>query len=434
MTRGKHLHVVIFTHICYEFLRPILNEIKKDPDYLITATKSELIHDERIEQDGLKYNTDQSLFNEFLNDKRPKLLLTIVDFNGPEHLLSRSMTKLCNFFLIPTLTIQHGFITGFNYRSLYNAREIIVWGWKQKELELKYNHSLSSRVKVIGCPRHDAIYRLKSTINKQQAKARQGLQNESYGVFISQTHFYLNTIGGGFLLREVTNFLTGIFRAWKFFFPDKLVVIRLHPDEARSKKINAQDLYSKVLKESGLRYKVDSSLNSATLYELLYGADFVVGFDSSVNFEALLFGKQVLCLTTRFVDRSLEFQDDFFKESKLYRKKLFNLGNPKLEQEVEDSFRDFAKASQNNFNLETGVIKKYANYFDGQAAHRVKEEIDRIILESQTTHPLWRFLVIKYDDWRDFVRRIAPSWLNWKWANLKRKTVSFIRNLCCLKS
>lgn len=407
MNRVRLLHALMYHHCCFDHLSPVLDKILSDHRYEVTITALYPGDEARLKKKGLKYSTDLSLFDDFIKDKRPKVLVLCADFNHPDHSVGRDLTIICKNLLIPTLSFQHGYTGGLrSYEYLFNASKMVFWSEKARSLEVNVNHTLKNKTIVLGCPRHDNIFKL-----IQEKKAKKFTRKQNYGIFFGT----LIDIIPYYDKEKIIELLTDVFNAWKFFFPSIKVYVRIHPGDGVSKEI-----FEEVLRSIGLKYYIQEPTNSSDLYELISFSKFTISFGSTTDLESLLFSKPTLIFLILKKDKTsfCSYQEDLLKESKLCLNQKIYPYDLKIRQTIDDTFIKFHNIDFEK-SFEKNLVKKYSYMLDGKSSRRAKLEIDKLIDFYSENNFFRLFTLFLVQDFFEALRRNSFFWL--KLPNLDKK-------------
>lgn len=189
-----------------------------------------------------------------------------------------------------TICFQHGVSADLPRYERHIAKQVALWGEREREVYLKNGHATPERIAVVGDP---FLQVLKATrYSRQEICHRLGLDPEKKIILMACERFV--TLYSGFERPTGSNR-----NLWQLCnavrkLSDVQLLVRMKEEKVYAEFGGNLDLKREILgRAQGIRVVVDSISN---IYQLLYIADLVVVSFSTLGLEAMLFGKPVLVL------------------------------------------------------------------------------------------------------------------------------------------
>ncbi|MEM2916597.1 MAG: UDP-N-acetylglucosamine 2-epimerase, partial [Candidatus Woesearchaeota archaeon] len=267
--------------------------------------------------------------------------------------------KLCSDLKIPCIGIQHGTMS---YSPLtVHAREeicrgkpeclprptkLLVYGSYYRDFLVKNGHYPAEEISVIGNLRYDHFVNAKKLSKKAMA--------EKYGLDVSKpiVLYVGNILPSQSEYEEMTR---AVFQAAKEL--DVFLVVKQHPGET------SDALYHRLASETGLKPFITK--NASTL-ELLTACDVVIGYESTLDYEAMILGKPVIVVNLGNRPDSLPFVREgaalgVYKEEDAVPALKNALFDKKTREDLEKGMRK--------------LVEAHCNKVDGRSAERAAEII-----------------------------------------------------------
>lgn len=220
----------------------------------------------------------------FIRDAKPSIVVVFEDIT-PIH---RAIIKVCKTRGIPTLVIQHGMLgtdmRGFHVMPVEADRQA-VWGTPSKEWAIKRGKPRESQV-ITGNPRFDLIATARSNYHTRRITVCRELGLDSGAGIVMIASSYYQASNSCYTPEDVEAFLADTLTAMKRF-PEKSIVVKLHPAYAREFEAITRSLIEQLQVAKAI-------VTERFLWELLDMCDLVVTEASTVGLEGILFDKPVI--------------------------------------------------------------------------------------------------------------------------------------------
>ncbi len=199
---------------------------------------------------------------------------------------------------IPTLVIQHGVYEGYRGGlDIISADKVAAWG-KSQVNSYKAMGNDGSKVEVVGGYLFDKLH-YRSQQEGRESKSRERICRQ-LGLDSQKDIFTFTTLDtpprDKFLSAHNTEDVSeGIFRpvveAMRAF-PEKQLVVKLHPSES-------EDIYHRVLTEFSPAEKQITVVKNIDLYDLIDASEMIISVPSTVALEAIILDKPVIIIRLR---------------------------------------------------------------------------------------------------------------------------------------
>jgi len=184
---------------------------------------------------------------------------------------------------VPTLTIQREATTDHPELGPIVTDKIAVNGIFAKN-NLINRGVASEKIVITGCPRFDILYDKLTKEKEIKERVYNYLHVErEEGIVILATQ----PISSNVRKEDKVELLTGVFTAMKHF-PDKKLVVKLHPSEEIS------DLYLRIGRKVGLENAI--YVRDIDMHDLLLASELLITRQSNVGIDAVLAGKQLVII------------------------------------------------------------------------------------------------------------------------------------------
>jgi hypothetical protein len=300
----------------------------------------------------------------FIRTLQPHVAVIMEDISP----LCRVIIRVFKISGVPTLVIQHGAVAGdmkgFHVMPV-EADKQAVWGSISKEWATERGRSPGTQV-ITGNPRYDLIITLNNKSEKEKLVVydKLGLSRRK-GIVVIATSWY-QAIASCYTPEEDEEFISKALEAMKEF-PDKQVVVKLHPAYHRMDN----EITSAIRDELQID---DVFITSHFLWELLSICDLLITQSSTVGLEAMLLDKPVITFS------SIEALDlnpyvatgsviEVHKEEDLVPAIKDALYNKDVQRRLADARKRF--------------VYECAYLQDGKASQRVANLIEQMIEESK---------------------------------------------------
>lgn len=281
----------------------------------------------------------------------------------------RTVVRIGKLLGIPSLVILHGILAG--RKHTHNnplADKTAVWGDICVDTMTERYGTSRDMLAVTGNPRFDVLSQ-GVKIDKNSLYQKIGINtNKGLIIYTTQPHVGLTAndspLEKEILLREVINAMKE--------FPDKQLVIKLHPSE--SQKVYESmtiDRYRSILNEMNSDAILLERIN---LYELISICELVIILNSTVGLEAMILEKPVIAINLTNQPDTVPYAESgaaigVHKAEDIVpviKKALYDI---QVRKELESNRKKF--------------VHDYAYIQDGQASKRVADLIIQMIEESE---------------------------------------------------
>jgi UDP-N-acetylglucosamine:LPS N-acetylglucosamine transferase len=307
---------------------PIWDLVREDFEFYF-STRARII-------EVVKYT---ETMREILDKERPDIIVSLDELSE----LGKPMALLARKRKIPLLIIQHGlFGKGSFIFGPSLATKKCVWGPYVKKLLLKRWFTKEQLV-VTGCPKFDA---LKEKRKDKEIYRELGLEKgKPIITFLSQP------------VKEVENAAIAVLKTMKMF-PDKQLVVKLHPREFSEK------FYKQTAKRIGVKIKIT---RDSDLYDTVRISDGVIGLWSTACLEVLILNKPLITVNLTNIPYTFP-----------YVERGGAIGVYK-EENMKKAILSFEKQKEELERRRKGFIYEYAYKMDGKATERIIELINLLL-------------------------------------------------------
>ena len=298
----------------------------------------------------------------------PKIIVLKEAVRGPE----RTIVLTAKQVGIPTLVVQHGFLSEENvYTKLYPSR-IAMWGKAGTEWYGSFGNDVTKCV-VTGKLHHDAVY---SNTDGYAAKGREILSsigaNPDKDIILHISSFFkgLRHLGSVYEYQDsefvVLNSILDIAES----FPDKQFIVKLHPFDL----VDMSLLYnnSRIHKARNVFIIKDADITALIKVSSLV----ITSLFSSATMDAVIFNKPVITL-------NFSKRDDFIPFAQ--RGVALKVDDPtQLLRAIREIYED-KKVNDRFASNRANFIYDYAYKIDGQSTERVSKLIDALCYSKSET-------------------------------------------------
>lgn len=202
--------------------------------------------------------------------------------------VKRSVIKWFKINKIPSLIIQHGFVSkdmaGFGAMPI-EANKQAVWGDNSYEWHLKRRKK--SQV-ITGNPVFDQISEYKDHFKKKETFIKLGLDPTKKIILITTERFA--GITSGHTIEDEEKLIRNTIRSLKDFNEEQKI-IKLHPGH--------QEKYEKIVSNIANEEKIDLFIFKDYYWDLIMLSDVLITFASTTGVESMLFGKPTIAIGTK---------------------------------------------------------------------------------------------------------------------------------------
>lgn len=293
------------------------------------------------------------MLNYLIEEEKPSLIVVLNELE----MFGRIVVGVAKSKEIPTLYIQHGAISRHpSYLPVF-ADKMATWGPQTKELlvELGSDHS---RIEVTGCPAYDRLLnwkvneRIYQILNLDKDKGIVVLATQPSGFEVKKEHSI--------------RVIRGVISAMKNF-PDKQLVLKLHPDEYGFmheriiREMNAKNV--RICKHRLVSYKLN-------IFDVLKISDLLITQFSTTAIEAIILDKPVITINLTGKPDVMPYAKSgaaigVYKEEDIEKVIDDALNNKKVRDKLAENRKKFVY----DFNFKN----------DGKASERVVDLIENMI-------------------------------------------------------
>jgi CDP-glycerol glycerophosphotransferase (TagB/SpsB family) len=290
----------------------------------------------------------------------PKMIVTMEDITPHR----RVITRVCRNNGVRTLVIQHGILStdvgGFHVMPV-EADVQAVWGNASIEWATKRGKPSKTQV-ATGNPKYDLIASRRSVQGREKIALYRKLGLDSRkGTVVVATDWYV-VVACSYTPEDAESFMRDTLTAMKAF-PDKQVVVKLHPTMWEE----FEQVARAIIDELQIRNVV---VTRNFLWELLETCDLLITMGSTVGLEAILFDKPVITYNRLENIKLNPYAETDFVINVYEREKLIRAIRDALySTRVRGMLADARKKS----------VYEYVHLQDGKASERVADLIEHMI-------------------------------------------------------
>jgi hypothetical protein len=318
----------------------------------------------------IPYVTDPKSFATFYQTSGPRLFLTASDLNVTPNYLGKKLVELCRQKGIPSLSVEHAAHSVYEHWTpqyfIFNSDRIALAG----EIEFhKYRKMGISpdRLIITGCPKYDEYYRLLNGSAAIQLFARQVKRKRI--LFAGVNHGFLKT----YSREQWTGILTSIFSELMKKYPDHELHIKPHPADPNHQ---ADELYADAI-DPLFEPRIQIIDSHGSLPHSILACDYVVSFTPSVMLESLLLRKPVIFFGQHNGAGSA------LAACKDAGAVFIDTDWPNITETLNKGLANADTLEVKNIRLCDEFIEKFVHKWDGGAACRIVNLIDRMTARSR---------------------------------------------------
>lgn len=300
-----HIHGVLLTKNCLRNLLPVLRWLRDHTSHHLTLTCLLSDFAPELAREAFDFRPDLTLFQGFLEEAGPRIVLSATDYYHPAHRPVRDMVEIARAKGIPSLSVQHGYYRPgemFHPDYHFSSDRVAVWGETMRGYMLNEIRGMTAdRIVVTGCPRLDEGATCHQNIAgvERNRKLLGLMDGESYVLLPTQAHHLFQDIYRCDSV-PVVAFYEALIRAVERHYPSSKLIIKPHPSEFISYWDTLSLLRDAVARSGHQNAMVlsDSVSESLDYFVLLAEAQFAVSCFSNLMIEALLVGTPFVVATT----------------------------------------------------------------------------------------------------------------------------------------